>query len=171
MRPTIREKIDWYAILFYIQHLLNTELILLWMMTTNWFLMYIYSLLNIGGSENNDDYLRRCQWDEIYYDQHYAQLILSWTSRGWGGWVSWSDISGRWDCLLWECWGCWSIHEHPRPIIKHPRLVRERPRSIHELRWYWSSHLHGYYRPVLQLEWCSRPVPSAPVPCTSYGNY
>jgi len=55
MRPDIREKIDWYAILFYIQHLLNTELILLWMMTTNWFLMYVYSLLNIGGSENSND--------------------------------------------------------------------------------------------------------------------
>ena len=31
--------------LFYIQHLLNTRLILLLMMTTNWFLMYVYRLI------------------------------------------------------------------------------------------------------------------------------
>jgi len=33
--PNIKDKIDWYAILFYIQYLLNTILILLWMMTAN----------------------------------------------------------------------------------------------------------------------------------------
>jgi hypothetical protein len=34
MFPNIQDKIDWYAILFYIQHLFNI-LMLLYMMTTN----------------------------------------------------------------------------------------------------------------------------------------
>ena len=64
--PRYWDKIDWYAILFYIQHLLNTRLFFLWIMTINW-LMYIDLLLNTGGSESSNNYLWRCRWDEMYY--------------------------------------------------------------------------------------------------------
>jgi hypothetical protein len=43
--PRYRDKINWYAILFYIQHLLNTRLFFLWMMTINLFLIYVYRFI------------------------------------------------------------------------------------------------------------------------------
>jgi hypothetical protein len=89
-----------------------------------------------------------------------ANTALWWTLRGCEGWVSWSSIIERWDCLSWECWGCWSIHECPRP-------VHECPRPVHELKCYWSSYLQGYYKPVLQLEeleWYSRPIHECSTP-------
>jgi len=50
--------------------------------------------------------------------------------------------------LITRVLGCWFVHERLKPV--------------HELICYWfSSHLHGYYRPVIELdevEWCSRPV-------------
>jgi len=151
--------------LFYIQHLLNTRLILLLMMTTNWLLMYVYRLIIWYEKLKKQQQLSKkvsMRRDETYCGQYYAQFMSWWTSRGWGGWTSWSGINGRWDYLSWKYWGCWFVHEHFM-------LVHERPRSIHKLGWYWLfSHLHGYYRLILEVDklgWystlvreCSRPL-------------
>ena len=46
MLSNIRDKIDWYAILFYIQYFFKY-----------FWCYYIYSLIGTGGLENNNDYL------------------------------------------------------------------------------------------------------------------
>jgi len=99
---------------------------LLWMMITNWFLMYVYRLITWYkklGKQQQLPMKVSMRWNVLWPTPHSIYIVADFKRLRRLSVLK--HISRRWDYLAWECWGYWPVHEHLK-------LIHERPRSIHE---------------------------------------